>query len=80
MRDEQVVAETVEAIKHLLARKPPPVQGAILADLLAMWLAGHFAEDDANATRELREQVLTMHCEYVRKLVPVNAKIIGTPE
>ena len=65
-------------IKPLLADHPPEVQGAVLADLLAMWLAGHHAPGDEDATRRWRADLLAMHCSMVCLLVPVNARIIGT--
>jgi hypothetical protein len=71
------IADVVARIKPLLAGRPPGVQGAILADLLAIWLAGHQVAGDAEATRKLRAEMLAMHLTLVRQLVPVNAKIIG---
>jgi hypothetical protein len=52
----------------LLAGRGPFVQGAALADLVAMYLAGH--------APELREEVLALHVAAVRKLVPVNAAML----
>lgn len=78
MSQEQMVAETVDSIKSHLKGKPPAVQGAVLADLLAMWLAGHFADGDPIGTRKLREEVLAMHCSMVRQLLTINAKLLGT--
>jgi hypothetical protein len=72
------IARRVGAIKPALAGLPPEVQGAILADLLAMWLAGHHVEGNADATRELRAELLACHCTAVRYLTSLNAKIIGT--
>jgi hypothetical protein len=65
------VRRLVEAIRPILGGKPPPIQGAVLADLLAIWLAGHFAGDDA-ANAAVREELLTAHIAMVRKLIPVN--------
>ena len=47
-------------------------RGAALADLLAMYLAGHFVDGDAHATKAVREQTLAMLIEMVWKLVPIN--------
>jgi hypothetical protein len=74
MNAEQV-ARIVEAIRPLLAGKPPPVQGAALADLLAIWLAGHFADTTGDTTR-LRETLLKEHVKAVRALIPENEKAI----
>ena len=71
------VDRIVEAIRPLLAGRPHEVQGAVLADLLAMWIAGHHPA--------LRHEMLTMHVDMVRKLVaPNEAALIerlgGKPE
>ena len=72
------IAAIVDRIKPLLAGKSPEVQGAVLADCLAIWLAGHHVAGDEDATRTLRADLLAIHCAAVRNLVPVNAKILGT--
>jgi hypothetical protein len=61
----------VNRIKPLLAGKDPGVQGAVLADLLSMWIAGH--------PDFIREEMLTQHVDAVRALVPVNEKIMFGP-
>jgi hypothetical protein len=71
------IARAVERIRPVLAGRPPEMQGAILADLLAMWLAGHVAADK-DATDVLRNQILFHHVAVVQQLIPINAKIIGT--
>jgi hypothetical protein len=73
------VARAIELIKPVLHGRPPEMIGAILADLLAIWLAGYHVEDDADATRSLRAELLAMHCRTVGALVPINAKSMGTP-
>jgi hypothetical protein len=72
------VLAIVEAIRPILARHPAAVQGAALADCLAIWLAGHHVPGDEDATSTMRAELLALHCGSVRELVPVNAKIIGT--
>jgi hypothetical protein len=57
------VEALVNEIRPLLAGKGPAVQGAVLADLLAMFIAGH---RDA----ELRDEILQLHIEAVRHLIP----------
>jgi hypothetical protein len=64
--------EVVAACCKHLDGKTPFVQGAALADLLAMYLAGHFVDGDAHATKAVREQTLAMLIETVWKLVPIN--------
>jgi predicted ABC-class ATPase len=69
------VMRLVEEIKPLLAGKSAFIQGAVLADLLAIFLAGHIVPGDQAATNQLREDILSMHIEQVRELVPVNAEL-----
>lgn len=72
------IVDLVKQIRPLLAARPAPVQGGALADLLAMWLAGHVVRGDPGATDALRDELLKAHIAGVRDLVIVNAKIIGT--
>jgi hypothetical protein len=51
----------------ILAGLAPEVQGAVLADLTALYFAGHHPS--------VREQVLAMHFEAIRSLIDVNIKI-----
>jgi hypothetical protein len=78
MTDPEQVAPIVESIRPLLAGKPPVLQAAVLADLLAIWLAGYHIAGDAAATRKLRAELLADHCAVVRQLAEINARIIGT--
>lgn len=68
-RDAHEAARLCALIAPLLAGRGPGVQGAALADLLAMWIAGH--------NPDAREELLKNHVEAVRTLVPLNARIIG---
>lgn len=53
----------VESIKPLLASHGPDVQGAALVELVALYVAGH---DPA-----LRDSLLQLHGDCVRRMVPV---------
>jgi hypothetical protein len=55
-------------MKEMLAGFPPEVQGAILADLVAIWLAGH--------APPLRELIWHEHVKMLWPLVEANEKII----
>jgi hypothetical protein len=72
------VGPIVERIRPILAGHPAPIQGAALADCVAIWLAGHHVEGDEDRTRTLRAHLLADLCHTIRRLVPVNAKIMGT--
>lgn len=79
-RKLEAVVDEIEGLVHALGKalagRSPAVQGAVLADLTAIWLAGHLT-DVADETRALRDRLLTAHIDKVRELVPVNAKIMG---
>jgi hypothetical protein len=78
MSTAEDIAILCRRMASLLAGHPDVVQGGALADLLAMWLAGHQVAGDEDATRSLRADLLAIHYAMVRELVPVNARIIGT--
>jgi hypothetical protein len=58
--------ELVEKIKPLLCGVGPDVQGAALAELLSLFLAGH--------APEVRARVLELHLDVVRDLTEINAR------
>jgi hypothetical protein len=71
-RIEQIVS-VVNQIRPLLAGRSPEIQGAILAELLATFLAGHHPG--------LRDEILTLHVEKVRELIaPCEAELFATRE
>jgi hypothetical protein len=74
----EIAHTIVEQIKPLLAGRPPGVQGLVLADLLAIWLAGHQVVGDQDATRTLRDELLAAHCLMVRELTIIDAAIMAT--
>jgi hypothetical protein len=74
-RLEDRVVRIVDRIRPLLADELPEIQGAVITDLMAMWLAGHIAADAAT-TREVREAQLALHVEAVRGLIGPNEKMI----
>jgi hypothetical protein len=60
-----------KVIQPMLKGRSPEVQGAVLADLLSIFLAGH--------APQLREEILTLHIDMVRKLIPESElEIFGT--
>jgi len=59
------VAAMVEAARPIFAGRHPMHVGAALADLAAIWLAGH--------PEQAREELLALHVDYIRKLIPINA-------
>jgi hypothetical protein len=73
MTDAEVYAAAglAEQIKPLLAGHRPDIQGAALAELLAIWLAGHRVLNDPAEQARLREELLATHIAAVRELVDV---------
>jgi len=55
-------------LQPMLKGRDPGVQGAVLADLCAIWLAGW--------PPAAREELLNMHVQEIRELIEVNEKII----
>jgi hypothetical protein len=58
-----------QKIGELLHGRPREIQGAVLADLLAIWIAGHGPL--------IRDAVLAMHIDSVRALIKPNARIVA---
>jgi len=71
------VKPLTNACMAVLDGAPREISGAVLADLLAMWLAGHVIIGDAEATSKLRARLLMQHVGAVLALTEVNAHIIG---
>jgi hemerythrin len=76
----KAVDELVDAARELFAGKAPEVQGAALADLTAMWLAGHVIRGDDKATKRLHEEMLKQHLKAMRALIPVNYEMTVKPK
>jgi len=55
----------VERIKPILSGAHPAVVGVALAELVAIFIAGHQVD------REAHEGLLALHAETVRDLVPI---------
>lgn len=75
--EARLAARLVAEICPVMAAHPPEVQGYALADLLAIWLAGHIVPDNPGATAKLRGELMRMHIGMVRTLIPVNEGMIA---
>jgi hypothetical protein len=64
--------ELCNKIAPILGGNDPAVQSAALADLAAMWIAGHFVPHNLAGTKQLRNQLLREHVKLIRQLVPLN--------
>lgn len=78
--DVKEVQFIVKATSGLLQGKSPYVQGAALADLLAMWLAGHVILGDPKKTKRLHEEMIAAHIKTVRSLIEINYHARVEPE
>jgi hypothetical protein len=78
MRDKvNEVAELSREIAELFADRERKVVGAVLAELLSIWLAAHFvANDEGGETKQFRKKLLREHMRVVRDLIPLNEKQI----
>lgn len=59
--------DLVEQIKPILADQKPQVQGAVIADLFAIYLANHQGEE----VEEVREAIIEHWLKMVHGLVPL---------
>ena len=66
--DPREIETLAATIRPLLGGHDPTIQGAALADLLALFIAGHHPK--------LRDGVLETTVELVRKLIPVNVEMM----
>lgn len=69
--DYGVMDELVVSISELLHGHRPEIQSAVLADLVAMWLAGYLLDPDAE---KIREELLAGFVSLVRHLISPNEK------
>jgi hypothetical protein len=76
MKSTTNIGGIVERVAPILAGNPPEVTGAALADLFAMWLAGHFDERGPAETTELREELIAKWLETACQLIEPNEKMI----
>ncbi len=67
----RLTGELGNQISLLLHGHPPAVQGAVLATLTAMFLAGHIIEGSKSKTDAVRDEVLEVHIRTVRRMIPI---------
>ena len=74
-------------MQGMLHGQGPLVAGAVLADLVSLWIAGHVMVNDNDLsdettlkeTRQLRQHLLADFIIAVESLIPLSADEIGTP-
>ena len=72
--------QLADSIKPLLANQESEMAGAALAELVALWAAGHVVFGDASETERLRQTLLDDWVSTVRERTARNAKRIGTDQ
>lgn len=60
--------ELIERIRPLLAGHHPAVQGYVVAELVATWIAGHHAD--------VRDEIRAKQFELIRELEELHAKVL----
>lgn len=73
MNDAEI-HELTSRIHPMLAGRDPAVVGAVLADCVALLIAGHVYVGEPDATATLRGELLAAHIKAVRDLIPINAQ------
>jgi hypothetical protein len=64
------IAKRAIVMHEYVAGLPAEYQSAVIAHLLATWIAGH-QSDDKTALVKFREELLTEHIKLVRDLIPM---------
>jgi hypothetical protein len=67
-------------IAKILAHNPARVQGAVLSDLLATWIGGHFVPGNRTQTDILRVGLLEEHVKLVVSLIHHNEPAMAKTE
>lgn len=73
--DHEGMHKLTAQLYGLLAGKPPSMQGAAIADLFSMWIAGHHPK--------MRRVALAQTYDLVKQLLPQNVAILmeqGAPK
>ena len=60
------VDEMIDAAKPIFAGVEPQIQGAVLGNLVALWLGGHYLAGNAAMMH-----LLAMHIKQVKALLPI---------
>ena len=69
VRFSEAADAIVERIAPILANRNVELQGAVVADLAAIWLAGHRTTEGRAEGNKMREELLALLAEHVRELV-----------
>ena len=61
----------MDRISPIIANASVELQGAVVNDLTALWIAGHRVPGDRAEGDRMREELLELHAKHVRELVPM---------
>jgi hypothetical protein len=61
--------DLLDRLAPILEGQPAELQGAVIADMTALWLAGHRVQGDRAEGDRVREKLLQLHATHVRELV-----------
>lgn len=67
------VLRIVQRIRPMLASQLPEVVGAVFAELVSTWLAGHWSPDPGDREKMRREQ-LDLLVESILQLIPMQER------
>jgi hypothetical protein len=70
---DKITRELWPTISAALGGQPVVIQGMVLADLTAMWLAGHVVDGNPKRSSELRERLLESQTDAIRDLAAMYA-------
>jgi hypothetical protein len=74
--DINLIIELVERIRPILFGNPSIIQGAVLAELTATWLMGHYHyQDTEKGNARVRERMLEIQVEIINNLMKVKEKL-----
>ena len=69
MSFHEQVDRLLDRIAQILAGESLEMQGAVVADLAALWIAGHRVRGDRAEGDRAREELLELHAQHVRELI-----------
>jgi hypothetical protein len=67
--DVKLAAELARQVFPILAGRPSAIQGAVLCECLATWIAGFGCDLPTDERDKLRDGLLLMHLKYVRQML-----------
>jgi hypothetical protein len=79
--EQQARVERVDtvamAMMEIMIGEQRAVQGAVLADLVALWIVGHSHRDGGDKTDKVRTAALSRFLEVVVRLIPINEQLVA---